>query len=55
VDEIIQVVRIKKDCFEAAPAVLEGIDRDFVSGIGRADGRMIILLNLENVADIHLY
>lgn len=55
VDEIIQVVRIAKDCFEAAPAVLEGIDRDFVNGIGRAAGRMIILLNLENVADIHLY
>jgi purine-binding chemotaxis protein CheW len=55
VDEIIQVVHIAKDCLEAAPAVLEGIDRDFVSGIGRADGRMIILLNLENVADIHLY
>jgi purine-binding chemotaxis protein CheW len=55
VDEIIQVVHITKDCLEAAPAVLEGIDRDFVNGIGRADGRMIILLNLENIADIHLY
>lgn len=55
VDEIIQVVHIKKDCFEAAPAVLEGINRDFVNGIGRADGRMIILLNLENIANIHLY
>ncbi|MDA8429494.1 MAG: chemotaxis protein CheW [Geobacteraceae bacterium] len=55
VDEIIQVVHITNDCFEAAPAVLEGIDRDFVSGIGRADGRMIILLNLDNIADIHLY
>jgi len=55
VDEIIQVVTIANDCLEAAPAVLEGIDRDFVNGIGRADGRMIILLNLETVADIHLY
>lgn len=55
VDEIIQVVHITKDCLEAAPAVLEGIDRDFVNGIGRADGRMIILLNLKNIADIHLY
>lgn len=55
VDEIIQVVRITKDCLEAAPAVLEGIDRDFVNGIGRADGRMIILLNHANIADIQLY
>ena len=55
VDEIIQVVRISKDDVEAAPPVLEGIDRDFVTGIGRADGRMIILLNLINIVNIHLY
>jgi purine-binding chemotaxis protein CheW len=55
VDEIIQVVRIAKDDREAAPTVLEGIDRDFITGIGRADGRMVILLNLANIIDIHLY
>jgi purine-binding chemotaxis protein CheW len=55
VDEIIQVVRVAKDNIEAAPTVLEGIDRDFVTGIGRAEGRMIILLNLANIIDIHLY
>jgi purine-binding chemotaxis protein CheW len=55
VDEIIQVLRISKEHIEAAPTVLEGIDRDFVTGIGRAEGRMIILLNLANIIDIHLY
>jgi purine-binding chemotaxis protein CheW len=55
VDEIIQVARIAKEAIESAPTVLDGIDRDFVTGIGRADGRMIILLNLSNVIDIHLY
>ena len=55
VDEVIQVVRIAKDSFEAAPSVLEGINRDFVNGIGRADNRMIILLNLDTVTDINLY
>ncbi len=53
VNEVIQVVRIAKDRFESAPAVLEGINRDFVNGIGRADDRMIILLNLETIADIN--
>lgn len=53
VNEVIQVVRIPKDKFESAPAVLEGINRDFVSGIGRADNRMIILLNLDTIADIN--
>lgn len=55
VDEIIQVVRVSKDDIETAPTVLEGIDRDFVTGIGRANGRMIILLNINNISDIHLY
>ena len=55
VDEIVQVVRISQDCIESTPTVLEGIDRDFVNGIGRADGRMVILLNLAHVTDINLY
>lgn len=55
VDEVIQVVSINKENMEPAPSVLEGIDRDFVSGIGRSEGRLIIILNLENIADIHLY
>ncbi len=54
VDEVIQVVRMKKESVEPAPAVLEGIDRDFVFGIGRTEGRLLIILNLESVADIHL-
>ena len=55
VDEIIKVVRVAKDAIEPAPTILDGIDRDFVTGIGRADGRMIILLNLGNIIDIHLF
>lgn len=55
VDEIVQVVRIAAETLEPAPAVLDGIDRDFVTGIGRADGKMVIILNLETVADINLF
>lgn len=55
VDEVVQVVRIPFRSIESTPAVLEGIDRDFVSGIGRADTRMVILLNVESIADINLY
>ncbi|MBI2355435.1 MAG: chemotaxis protein CheW [Deltaproteobacteria bacterium] len=55
VDEVIQVVRIAMDDFEPAPAVLDGIDREFVAGLGRADNRMIILLNLETITDINLF
>jgi len=55
VDEVIKVVRIGKEGREPAPAVLEGIDRDFVCGIGRTGAMMIILLNVASIADISLY
>jgi purine-binding chemotaxis protein CheW len=54
VDEVIQVVRIKAANIEPPPAVLEGIDRDFVVGIGRFDGRMLILLNMVKILDVTL-
>ena len=52
VDEVTQVVRIAVDTIEKPPAVLEGIDRDFVSGIGRFNGQMLILLNQEKILDL---
>ncbi|MDD2582315.1 MAG: chemotaxis protein CheW [Desulfuromonadaceae bacterium] len=55
VDEVTQVVQVEQDAIEPAPAVLEGIDRDVISGLGRSDGRLIIILNLETIADINLY
>ena len=55
VDEVTQVVQIQQDAVERAPGVLDGIDREFVNGLARAAGRLIILLNLENIVDINLY
>lgn len=52
VDSVTGVVRIADHRREATPAALEGIDREFVSGIGRTDNRMVILLNLQQVADL---
>ena len=54
VDEVFQVVRVKTGAFEDAPAVMDGINRDFISGIGRSEERLIIILNVENCADIDL-
>lgn len=55
VDEVVQVVKVQLDTVESAPTILEGIDRDFISGLGRADGLLIIILDLEKVSDISLY
>ncbi|MEI7816201.1 MAG: chemotaxis protein CheW [Desulfuromonadales bacterium] len=55
VDEVIKVVQVPLSAVEAAPSILDGIDREFISGLGRCDGRLIIILNLENIADINMY
>lgn len=55
VDEVIQVARIKKSCIEDPPAVLDGIDRDFVTGLGHFDNRMLIILNLGTILDIGVH
>ena len=54
VDEVIQVVRIAASSVEHPPAVLDGIDREFVSGIGRHEGKIIILLTMDKVLDASL-
>jgi purine-binding chemotaxis protein CheW len=54
VDEVYQVINLSVAAIEAAPTVLEGIDREFVSGIGRHAQRMLILLDLEKIVDISL-
>lgn len=55
VDEVIQVARIAKKDIEEPPAVLDGIDRAFVKGLGHHDGRMIILLDLEAILDTGIH
>lgn len=54
VDEVVQVVRVPSAGIEPPPAVLDGIDREFVEGIGRVAGRMLILLDMEKVLDVAL-
>ena len=54
VDEVVQVVKIPVSAMENPPAVLDGIDREFVSGLGRFEGKMLIMLCLDKVLDTSL-
>lgn len=54
VDEVFQVIGLKGTDIEKAPQVLEGVDREFVTGIGRHEERMLILLDLEKIMNISL-
>lgn len=52
VDRITQVVRLPKDAIEQAPLILKEGEKNFVSGVGRYQGRMLILLNPDEVLKI---
>lgn len=54
VDRITQVVSIPEESIEPPPAVLSGIDRDLVGGVGRFQGKMLILLQLSSVLNFEL-
>ena len=51
VDGINQVVKMPVRKTEPPPAILSGLDRDMVRGVGRYQDRMIFMLNLDHVLD----
>lgn len=52
VDRIVQVIRMPKEAIESAPLVLNDREKDYVAGVGRYQGRMLILLNPDEVLKI---
>lgn len=52
VDEASQVIKIPEDDIEEPPALLKGKYRDFITGIGKLNGEVVILLDLKNVMSI---
>lgn len=54
VDEVRQVAGLQPSAINDAPQVLEGVDREFVRGIGRHGERMLILLDLEKILEVAL-
>jgi len=49
VDEVREVVRIPLDQIDTSEGVLEGFASEHIGALGKIDGRLIILLNLENI------
>jgi purine-binding chemotaxis protein CheW len=49
VDEVNEVIRITKNTIEEPPEMISGVNREFVTGIGKLEDRLLILLNLEKV------
>lgn len=49
VDEASQVLRINDDDIDPAPEIIAGIDRQYITGVGKVEEKIIILLDLEKI------
>ncbi len=51
VDHVTEVLQLKTDEIEK-PQAMSTIDEEFISGIGKVDDRLLIILNLDNVLSL---
>lgn len=49
VDAVSEVLRINSLSVEPAPAIISGIDSEYLSGVGKVDNRLLILLDLNKI------
>ena len=49
VDRVNEVIRINKSITEPPPAMVSGIDAEYITAIGKLDDRLLILLDLSRV------
>lgn len=49
VDNVYQVVRMPGRNIDPPSDLIEGISDEFINGIGRVSGRLIVILNLDNI------
>ncbi|HPN30644.1 MAG TPA: chemotaxis protein CheW [bacterium] len=49
VDKVKEVISIPLSSIDPAPSIISGISQNYIEGVGRIDGRLIILLNIEKL------
>lgn len=49
VDQVNEVLRISADIVEPPPAMVCGVDSDYVQGVGKLEDRLLILLDLDRL------
>lgn len=49
VDSVSEVLRIPVNTVEPAPPVVAGMDSDYISGVGKLEDRLLILLDLDKL------
>ena len=51
VDEVSEVLRLSIDSIEPPPAVIGGIASDYLTGVGKLEDRLLILLDMDRILD----
>ena len=49
VDRVNEVLRINSDIVEPPPSICNGVDSDYIQGVGKLQDRLLIMLNLEKL------
>lgn len=49
VDAVSEVLRLPADRVEAPPEIVTGVESEYIKGVGKLDGRLLILLDVEKV------
>lgn len=52
VDAVSEVLRIPKNITEAPPAIVSGINSDYITAVGKLEDRLLILLDLEKTLSV---
>lgn len=52
VDDITSAARIPVPAIEPPPPVLKGVEAEYISGVGRVDDRMLIIMNIEEICKV---
>ncbi|MDD4833971.1 MAG: chemotaxis protein CheW [Lutispora sp.] len=52
VDDASEVITISDDNIEAAPDIIAGVDRRYITGIGKVNDRILILLDLDKLFSV---
>lgn len=54
VDEILDVMDVGRDTYEPTPDTLDESIRQFISGVYKMDGKLLILLDLEKILNLEV-
>ncbi|QZY57222.1 chemotaxis protein CheW [Crassaminicella profunda] len=53
VDEASQVLRISEEDIEPAPEIVAGVDKKYITGVGKLEDKIVLLLDLEYILTDH--